>query len=82
MSARVISKSPICRCFCRSDAQHALRKRTVPGDDQWLEQDMEEARAYGLSERFVSIMKHLRAAKVPYVRFDADGGDVEGLDAA
>ncbi len=54
----------------------------VPGDDRWLEQDMEEARAYGLSERFVSIMKHLRAAKVPYVRFDADGGDVEGLDAA
>lgn len=49
----------------------------VPNDDEWFAEDMREARAFGLSERFVSIMKNLRAANIPYVRFDADGGDLD-----
>ena len=41
-----------------------------------------ELPAFGLSERFVSIIRHLQAAKVPYVRFDADGGEIQDLERA
>lgn len=39
-----------------------------------------EARTYGLSERFIEIIEELSKQGIPYVRFDADGGSVEGLD--
>ncbi len=52
----------------------------VPDDDQLFEEEMQHATRFGLSERFVSIMRHLRAAKTPYVRFDADGGEIRGVE--
>jgi len=33
-----------------------------------------EARAFGFSERFLAIMQELFNQKIPYVRFDRDGG--------
>lgn len=41
-----------------------------------------EARAFGLSERFTTIMLELSRQGIPYVRFDAEGGDVHGLEPA
>ena len=40
----------------------------------------EECRDFGLSERFIKIMLELARQDIRYVRFDADGGDVQGLD--
>lgn len=54
----------------------------VPDDDQLLEEELQHAATFGLSERFVSIIRHLRAAKIPYVRFDADGGEIQDLERA
>jgi hypothetical protein len=51
----------------------------VSDDDQLFEEDLQYAASFGLSGRFVSIMRHLRAAKIPYVRFDADGGEIQGV---
>jgi hypothetical protein len=48
----------------------------VPDDDQLFEEDMQRVADFGLSERFILIMRHLRAARIPYVRFDADGGEI------
>ena len=50
----------------------------VSDDDQLFEEDLQHASSFGLSGRFVSIMRHLREAKIPYVRFDADGGEIQG----
>lgn len=36
--------------------------------------------AYGFSRRFVDIMQAARVQRLDYVRFDADGGEVKGLD--
>ena len=52
----------------------------VSDDDQLFEEDLQHASAFGLSGRFVSIMRHLRATKIPYVRFDADGGEIQGVE--
>ena len=52
----------------------------VSGDDQLSEEDLRDATSFGLSGRFVSIMRHLRAEKIPYVRFDADGGEIQGVE--
>ena len=51
----------------------------IPDDDELFEEDMQHAMEFGLSERFVTIMRHLRVARVPYVRFDADGGEINGM---
>jgi hypothetical protein len=37
-------------------------------------------KAYGLSDRFVQIMLELDSQEIRYVRFDSDGGEVEGLE--
>lgn len=50
----------------------------VPDDDSMFEEDMQRASDFGLSGRFVAIMRHLRAARIPFARFDADGGEIEG----
>jgi hypothetical protein len=52
----------------------------VPDDDSMFEEDMRRASEFGLSERFVAIMRHLRAARIPFARFDADGGEIEGME--
>jgi hypothetical protein len=52
----------------------------VSDDDQLFEEDLQHATSFGLSGRFVSIMRHLRVAKIPYVRFDADGGEIQGVE--
>jgi hypothetical protein len=36
----------------------------------------------GLSNQFIEIMKYLYEQKIPYVRFDADGSDVKGMEYA
>jgi hypothetical protein len=41
---------------------------------------MQHTAEFGLSERFIAIMRHLRAARIPYARFDADGGEIEGIE--
>ena len=51
----------------------------IPDDDGLFEEDMQHAVEFGLSERFVTIMRHLRSARIPYVRFDADGGEIDGI---
>jgi len=40
----------------------------------------EEAKAFGLSDRFRAIMQELARLEIQYVRFDADGCEVEGLE--
>ena len=37
---------------------------------------------HGLSQRFLNIMLALRDLQIPYVRFDRDGGSVEGYEPA
>ncbi len=39
-----------------------------------------EARSFGFSERFIAIMLDLSRQGIPYARFDADGGEVDGLN--
>src|SRR5580658_1299199 len=88
MSALVTSKRQICRCYCRSTAQPVIAEtdggfgtfHRVSDDDQLFEEDLQHATSFGLSGRFVSIMRHLRAAKIPYIRFDADGGEIQGVE--
>jgi hypothetical protein len=52
----------------------------VSEDEQIFREEMERAAQFGLSERFRLIMNRLRTANFPYVRFDADGGEIEGVD--
>lgn len=52
----------------------------VSEDEQIFHEEMERAAQFGLSERFRLIMNRLRTARFPYVRFDADGGEIEGVD--
>ena len=40
---------------------------------------MSRTAAFGLSDQFRFIMQRLREAEIPYVRFDADGGEIESL---
>jgi len=34
---------------------------------------------FGFSQQFIKIFRHLHNEDIPYVRFDADGGEVTGL---
>jgi hypothetical protein len=52
----------------------------VSEDDQVFREEMERATQFGLSERFRLIMNRLRTAKIPYVRFDGNGGEIEGIE--
>lgn len=53
----------------------------VPLDEKVdLEERLAEAEKYGLSARFIRLIRELAAQQIPYVRFDADGGDVDGLE--
>jgi len=51
----------------------------VTEDRKMFEEEMSRIAAFGLSDRFRSIMERLREARIPYVRFDADGGEIDGL---
>jgi hypothetical protein len=58
-----------------------------PGSIFWIPDECwSEAKAafleHGFSKRFVSIMHELFKQGIPYARFDADGGPVDGLGAA
>lgn len=50
----------------------------VPMDE--LDEYLEQAEQFGMSARFVRIIRELAKQKIPYVRFDADGGDIDGLE--
>lgn len=52
----------------------------VAVDDDLFEEDLEKIAAHGLSERFVEIMKELHAQGIQYVRFDADGNSIDGME--
>ena len=39
----------------------------------------QQCTGYGLSERFITIMRELRQQGFQYVRFDADGGHIDGM---
>ena len=45
----------------------------VSDDEEIFGENIARARTFGLSERFISIMRELHRQKVPYVRFDSDG---------
>ncbi len=49
-------------------------------DDETFVAQVHTWRAAGLSDRFIAIMTELHAQGIPYVRFDADGGEIEGLE--
>lgn len=52
----------------------------VTSDPNLFAEEMAHAERFGLSERFRQIMTRLREAAVPYVRFDADGGEIADID--
>lgn len=54
----------------------------VARDNSMFEEDMQRASDFGLSGRFVAIMRDLRAARIPFARFDADGGEIQGMEKA
>jgi hypothetical protein len=66
--------------IAETDGGFGTFHRVSDDDDQLFEEDLQHATSFGLSGRFVSIMRHLRAAKIPYVRFDADGGEIQGME--
>ncbi|MCL4499211.1 MAG: hypothetical protein M1335_03080 [Chloroflexi bacterium] len=51
----------------------------VTDDARTFAEEMARAEQFGLSERFRLIMARLREAGIPYVRFDADGGEIADL---
>ena len=51
----------------------------VTEDRETFEEEMSRTAAFGLSDQFRFIMQRLREAEIPYVRFDADGGEIESL---
>jgi hypothetical protein len=52
----------------------------VPEDPRYLAEDIQKMQAHGLSERFIAIMQELHQQGIPYVRFDRDGQDIDGID--
>jgi hypothetical protein len=51
----------------------------VTADARAFDDEMVRAEQFGLSERFRLIMARLREAGIPYVRFDANGGEIADL---
>jgi hypothetical protein len=54
----------------------------VPSEQDLFEEFAQESRQHGLSDRFIEIMSELHQQQIAYVRFDADGGEVDGLEHA
>lgn len=52
----------------------------VTKDEYTFSEEMVRAEEFGLSKRFCLIMARLHQAGIPYVRFDADGGEIADLD--
>jgi hypothetical protein len=50
----------------------------VPTEE--LDERLDDAEQFGLSARFVHIISELAEQKISYVRFDADGDAVDGLE--
>ena len=47
-------------------------------DKETFQEQVANTKAFGFSEAFINILKELHKQKIPYVRFDSDGGEVEG----
>lgn len=47
-------------------------------DEASFQDQLNATKAFGFSESFLNILKALHKQGIPYVRFDADGGEVEG----
>jgi hypothetical protein len=54
----------------------------VPSEQDLFEEFVRKSRQHGLSDRFIEIMTELHKQQIAYVRFDADGGEVDGLEHA
>lgn len=54
----------------------------VPLEGEILDSYLTAWQAAGLSQRFITIMTELACQKIQYVRFDADGGEIEGMEKA
>lgn len=52
----------------------------IPDDEGCLEDAIPTWRAQGLSERFIEIVRALSQQGIRYVRLQADGLDIEGLE--
>ena len=52
----------------------------VPSDKAGWATFEAEALQFGMSDRFISIMREAHLQKIPYIRFDCDGEEVEGLE--
>ena len=55
-------------------------KVSVP-DTEWLEYYEQELRDFGLSERFLEIVRLARESDIQYINFDRDGGYIQGMDS-
>jgi hypothetical protein len=51
----------------------------VPTSQELLDSRIAELKAFGFSEHFVAIFQHLLDQQIPYIRFDTDGGEADGL---
>ena len=51
----------------------------VQSDDLVFKEQMEDLKKFGFSEHFLHIFEQLHAQGIPYVRFDGDGGEADGL---
>jgi hypothetical protein len=52
----------------------------VTSDPKLFAEEMVDAERFGLSVKFRYIMTRLHQAKVPYVRFDGEGGEIGDID--
>ena len=66
-------------CFAETKDKAGCYLYISHNEREWLEQ-LQDASDLGLSARFLEIMAMLREQDIPYVRFDQDGGSIEGLD--
>ncbi len=50
----------------------------VPLDEANFKEQLANLAAFGYSQQFLDLMTELHKQRIPYVRFDRDGGEVEG----
>ena len=52
----------------------------VPSDPEDLKNQIQDYRNSGFSQNFIQLFEEAHAQGIQYIRFDADGGEVEGAD--
>ena len=51
----------------------------VQSDDEVFRKQLADLKKFGFSEHFLHIFETLHAQGIPYVRFDGDGGEADGI---